>query len=302
MQPSPAMQALIEQIYHIFRRYPVPQKFVVCCEYCLSQQEQKVLRSTSLRAISYSLINAWNSSPGPDPQNSDEVRYFLPRLLEFVAQGQFDNIHEVFSLRRINLASKENWREDEWKILQRFACQYMTDWVSGDEAVELQYMLEMFFRADIALAPLLDAINSVPGFWSTVSLACLLNRYCEDYIRDNQDDIDNFRADIALAPLLDAINSVPGFWSTVSLACLLNRYCEDYIRDNQDDIDNVITTQINAWARNNHPLLKERARQAIENPLKQPEPMTEYQVWEDDWIIDECLCAMYDASSESPGK
>lgn len=75
--------------------------------------------------------------------------------------------------------------------MQRFACQYMTDWVSGDEAVELQYMLEMFFRADIALAPLLDAINSVPGFWSTVSLACLLNRYCEDYIRDNQDDIDN---------------------------------------------------------------------------------------------------------------
>ncbi|WP_001183163.1 hypothetical protein [Escherichia coli] len=191
MQPSPAMQALIEQIYHTFRRYRVPQKFVVCCEYCLSQQEQKALRSTSLRAIPYSLINAWNSSPGPDPQNSDEVRYFLPRLLEFVAQGHFDNIHVVFSLRRINLASKENWREDEWKILQRFACQYMTDWVSGDETVELQYMLEMFFRADIALAPLLDAINSVPGFWSTVSLACLLNRYCEDYIRDNQDDIDN---------------------------------------------------------------------------------------------------------------
>ncbi|HFI6459398.1 TPA: hypothetical protein ACGRTC_003067, partial [Escherichia coli] len=235
--------------------YPVPQKFVVCCEYCLSQQEQKVLRSTSLRAISYSLINAWNSSPGPDPQNSDEVRYFLPRLLEFVAQGQFDNIHEVFSLRRINLASKENWREDEWKILQRFACQYMTDWVSGDEAVELQYMLEMFFRADIALAPLLDAINSVPGFWSTVSLACLLNRYCEDYIRDNQ-----------------------------------------------DDIDNVITTQINAWAFNNQSILKERARQAIENPPKQPEQGTQHQVWVDDWIIDECLCAMYDASSESPGK
>ncbi len=84
MHPTPAMQALIEQIYHIFRRYPAPQQFVVCCEYCLSQQEQKALRNTSLRAIPYSLINAWNSSPGPDPQNSDEVRYFLPCLLEFV--------------------------------------------------------------------------------------------------------------------------------------------------------------------------------------------------------------------------
>ena len=41
MQPSPAMQALIEQIYHIFRRYPVPQKFVVCCEYCLSSRNKR---------------------------------------------------------------------------------------------------------------------------------------------------------------------------------------------------------------------------------------------------------------------
>ena len=255
MQPSPAMQALIEQIYHTFRRYPVPQQFVICCKYCLSQQEQKALRNTSLRAIPYSLINAWNSSPGPDPQNSDEVRYFLPRLLEFVAQGHFDNIHEVFTLRRINLANKAKWRADERAILQRFACQFMVDWVSGDEAVELQYMIEMFFRADIALAPLLDAINSVPGFWSAVSLACLLNRYREGYIRDNQ-----------------------------------------------DDIDNAITAQINTWAVNNQDILKERARQAIENPLKQPEQWMEYQTREDDWMIDECLCAMYDASSESSGK
>ncbi|MBW9823399.1 hypothetical protein FJD08_20230, partial [Escherichia coli] len=36
MHPTPAMQALIEQIYHIFRRYPAPKQFVVCCEYCLS--------------------------------------------------------------------------------------------------------------------------------------------------------------------------------------------------------------------------------------------------------------------------
>ncbi|GCP31032.1 hypothetical protein ExPECSC029_00762 [Escherichia coli] len=174
MPPTPAMQALIEQIYHIFRRYPAPKQFVVCCEYCLSQQEQKALRNTSLRAIPYSLINAWNSSPGPDPQNSDEVRYFLPRLLEFVAQGQFDNIHEVFSLRRINLASKENWREDEREILQQFACQYMTDWVSGDEAVELQYKLEMFFR--LYIPPVILGFVIVPLLvWPTViALAVLI--------------------------------------------------------------------------------------------------------------------------------
>ncbi len=103
-----------------------------------------------------------------------------------------------------------------------------------------------------------------------------------------------------LRHLLDTpLIQFPTFWSTVSLACLLNECYEDYIRDSQDDIDNVITTQINAWAEMNidKAFTEERARQAIENPLKQPEAMTEYQVWEDDWIIDECLCAMYDASS-----
>ena len=37
MQLSPAMQALVEQIYHIKRRGPAPLKFVVRCEYCLNQ-------------------------------------------------------------------------------------------------------------------------------------------------------------------------------------------------------------------------------------------------------------------------
>ncbi len=97
----------------------------------------------------------------------------------------------------------------------------MTDWVSGYEAVELQYNLEIFSLAEIARSPLLDAIISGPGFWSAASLACLLNTY-----RDG------------------------------------------YIRDNQDDIDKAITAQINAWAFNNQSILKERARQAIENPLK----------------------------------
>ncbi|HGV3938985.1 TPA: hypothetical protein ACNG1I_002950, partial [Escherichia coli] len=70
---------------------------------------------------------------------------------------------------------------------------------------------------------------------------------------------------------------------------------------NQDDIDKAITTQTNTWASNNQSILKERARQAIENPLKQSEQGTQYQAWEDEWMIDECLCAMYDASSESSG-
>ncbi len=247
MQPSPAMLNLIEQIYHTFRRYTVPKQFVVCCEYCLNKQQQKALQQTSLRAIPYSLLNDWNSSPGPDPQNSDEVRYFLPRLLEFVAHGQFDCVCEDFSLMRINLADKTHWRADERAILERYARQFMADWVSGEEVVELQRMLKMFCRADIAPSRLLDEVLAVPGYWSAASLACLLYKY---------------RA--------------------------------GYIRDDEDETDDGLAKEICIWMKNNQALITERARLAIENPRRQPETPTEYQVWEDDWMIDECLCAMSD--------
>lgn len=59
MQPSPAMQALIEQIYYIFRRYPVPSRFHVCCPYCFSEEQQQALRGVSLRAIPFPLLHAW---------------------------------------------------------------------------------------------------------------------------------------------------------------------------------------------------------------------------------------------------
>lgn len=247
MQPSPAMLNLIEQIYHTFRRYTVPKKFVVCCEYCLNKQQQQALQQTSLRAIPYSLLNDWNSSPGPDPQNSDEVRYFLPRLLEFVAHGQFDCVCEDFSLRRINLADKTQWRADERAILERYARQFMADWVSGEEVVELQRMLKMFYHADIAPSRLLDEVLAVPGYWSAASLACLLYKYREGYIRDDEDE------------------SGQGLAEEISL-----------------------------WMKNHRALLTERAKSAIENPLRQPEIPTGYQVWEDDWMIDACLCAMSD--------
>lgn len=38
MLPSAAMNVLIEQGYHLFRRYRVPSHFNVCCHYCFSTE------------------------------------------------------------------------------------------------------------------------------------------------------------------------------------------------------------------------------------------------------------------------
>ncbi len=75
MQPSPAMQALIEQIITPF--------VVIGCRRNLwfvvniaESAGTKGITEYIVTSDPVFLINAWNSSPGPDPQNSDEVRIF----------------------------------------------------------------------------------------------------------------------------------------------------------------------------------------------------------------------------------
>lgn len=44
MPISCEMQAVIDQGYHLFRRYPVPSRFNVCCHYCFGKEQQRALR------------------------------------------------------------------------------------------------------------------------------------------------------------------------------------------------------------------------------------------------------------------
>lgn len=185
MPPSAAMQDIIEQGYHLFRRYPVPSRFNVCCAYCFSEEQQQALRQISIRAVPFDLLRDWNSSCNPEAQDSNEIRYLLPRLLEFIACKEFPStVDEACCLRRVGETNIKRWRPEERAFMVRFAQQFMRDWVSVDDAVELDYMLQMFHFGGLKIAPLLDAILDVPGYWATVSLAYLLYFQRDDMIRD----------------------------------------------------------------------------------------------------------------------
>lgn len=174
MQPSTAMQDIIEQGYHLFRRYRVPPHFNVCCHYCFSAEQQQALRQSSIRAVPFELMKAWNSSINPEAQDSDEIRYLLPRLLELIARREFPGLYEGSCLQRVGKTETQRWRADERLFLQHFGQQFMRDWLLVDDVVELGLMLEMFWVGGLEMAPLLDAVLEVPGYWATVSLAYLL--------------------------------------------------------------------------------------------------------------------------------
>lgn len=255
---SAAMQDIIEQGYSLFRRYPVPSRFNVCCAYCFSEEQQQALRQTSIRTVPFDLLRDWNSSCNPEAQDSNEIRYLLPRLLEFIAYREFPStIDETCCLRRVGETNINHWRPEEQEFMVRFAQQFMRDWVSVDDVVELDYMLQMFHFGSLKIAPLLDAILDVPGYWVTVSLAYLLYFQRDDMIRD--------------------------------------AFVE------RDEDDESVTHQIKAWATCVRRQLFKRAAQAIETPESLRQCSATYSAPVDSWMIDECLCAMHDASLQ-PGK
>lgn len=258
MPPSGAMQDIIEQGYLLFRRYPVPSRFNVCCAYCFSEEQQQALRQTSIRAVPFDLLRDWNSSANPEAQDSNEIRYLLPRLLEFIAYREFPStIDETCCLRRVGETNINHWRPEEQAFMVRFAQQFIRDWVSVDDVVELNDMLQMFHFGGLKIVSLLDAMLEVPGYWATVSLAYLLYFQRDDMIRDAFVD--------------------------------------------RDEDDESITQQIKVWATCVRRQLFKRAAQAIETPESLRQCSATYSAPVDSWMIDECLCAMHDASLQ-PGK
>ena len=179
MKPSESMKAVIRKAYQVFSRYPVPPQFDVCLRCCVNLEEEKALRHTPLHDLPFELINTYNQSAKSQQQNSYEIRYLLPRLLEVIAHGQYPAISEELCLERVGRAEPQNWLPAEREILNEFAQQLFIDMLTGAESearlVELDAILIMFHLAGLDVAPLLDTILEQPGFWAIASLAFTLN-------------------------------------------------------------------------------------------------------------------------------
>ena len=179
MQLSEAMDKIIERIYKIFDRYPVPQQFNLCMPCCVSPQEEKALRQTSLRELPFALLHTYVHGSIGQEINSSEIRYILPRLLEFIAHKEYPGISEEICLKRVGLSGIENWLPAEQAVLADFARQYLVDLLteaqSAGRLLRLDEVLIMFHMAGVDITPLLDAVLEQPGFWALASLAFMLH-------------------------------------------------------------------------------------------------------------------------------
>ena len=119
------LRAVVEDAYRVFSAYRIGGRLTVCnCNVCMHVDTERALAQTPLREIPSSLLAEYtNSAHGYDEdQIATELRYFLPRYFELIAnQDPPDHLGLDQCLRRLGEASyRAKWPKDEAEVIDRF--------------------------------------------------------------------------------------------------------------------------------------------------------------------------------------
>ena len=123
---TPELEILIEDAYRVFGGYQLAGgTLTVChCNVCMTVETERELIETPLREIPSQLLAEYTNSAHDwdDGPVAREMRYFLPRYFELIAEyDPPDNIGLDICLRRIGRGGwRAKWPEHEEDIIDRF--------------------------------------------------------------------------------------------------------------------------------------------------------------------------------------
>ena len=120
---NPALPEIIDAAYKLFAPYTVGATLEVCKVCCVSDAEEQALLSAPLRTVSGAVLNAgyfYSARTGSEREHQ-EMKHFLPRLLELVTQFDFPLHSTEITLSRLELDRPIQWPAPERALLQTFA-------------------------------------------------------------------------------------------------------------------------------------------------------------------------------------
>ena len=125
----PVLQEIIDAAYELFVPYPVGATLEVCKVCCVSDAEEQELLRTPLRTVSAAVLDAGylSSARSGSEREHQELKHFLPRLLELVAQFDFPRHSTEITFSRLDLHRPTWWPAPERALLQTFAEVFFTE-------------------------------------------------------------------------------------------------------------------------------------------------------------------------------
>jgi len=120
-----ALHAAVAEVYRAFARHTEPPRPLdVCLACCVSVEIEQQLRHWPLKRLPAGHFYEYNTSAKSEVQASQEVGYFLPRMLELLAEGAEIHHSIELSLDRLGRCPQGSWTQEEQVVVDRFAIAY----------------------------------------------------------------------------------------------------------------------------------------------------------------------------------
>lgn len=169
--PRPLSLA-IERLYRVFGRYPRPQH-VDGCSHCVDERDHANLFAAPLRKLTDEQLGRFAFKALTTWGEVDDLRHFLPRLLELVATDRVWVDPEVV-LGKLRLAEWNAWPPDEQAAVRQYLRALWQEAIQRNGAQDTDSGLCAIAQAEDDLAPYLGSWIECPSPASRAEMADFL--------------------------------------------------------------------------------------------------------------------------------
>jgi hypothetical protein len=165
--PRPdALTAAIDEAWRVFD-IPAPATTGVCEHCCMDPQIEADFLKRPARELPLDYVRDWYFAAFTDAISHNHVAWFLPRVMELLADGQdvASVGNEVAFSRLPRTGFPDRWPERQVAAINRFAMAYLNmklDATPSMDWADLDYLLCMFGEGDIDIGPLLNRLDALP--------------------------------------------------------------------------------------------------------------------------------------------
>jgi hypothetical protein len=162
---SDALKAAIDEAWRVFDM-PAPATPGVCEHCCMDPKIEVNFLKRPARDLPLEYVRDWYFAAFTDDISHNHVAWFLPRVMELLADGQdvASVGNEVAFSRLPRTGFPDRWPERQVAAIDRFALAYLEMKLATDPPMgwgELDYLLCMFGEGGIDIGPLLKRLDAL---------------------------------------------------------------------------------------------------------------------------------------------
>jgi len=158
------MAALAAEAYQAFGCYPAPERLTLLGDPYRDFALEAALCRTPLAGLSVAQLRDFSLEFSVEPDSAREFLYFLPRILDLLAQGERLSLVPERVLSGLKLGVAAGLSQEQTSVLNRFVLAYFRNWLgpnqwrardgaAWNDAVEV---LAMVHFGGLDIQPLLD--------------------------------------------------------------------------------------------------------------------------------------------------